>query len=139
MMPENVLFPSIHMMECLGIHENVLIYKKGLCMIYFGREMRQYVIMKNFVKSVIKEIKNWQRKKLSGGMLVLIYNNALDKTFQRKLKHRWDDPSVIHKWFANGTYELSPMGGELLEKRINGVRLKPYILRIMSSSLNVIS
>ena len=45
-----------------------------------------------------------KKKILRESMLILMHNNALDKTFQRKFKHRWDGPYVIHKMFANGTY-----------------------------------
>ena len=31
------------------------------------------------------------------GVLVLVYNSSLDKTFQRKFKHRLDGPYVIDK------------------------------------------
>ena len=69
------------------------------------------------------------------GMLVLVYNSSLDKNFRRKFKHRWDGPYIIHKRFTNGTYELKSMNGSLTRERIDGVRLKPYHLPIMSSSM----
>ena len=80
-----------------------------------------------------------RKKNFMEGMLVLIYNSSLDKTFQRKFKHRWDGPHVIHKRFTNGTYELKSMDRSLMTERINGVRLKPYHLCIMSSSMKIAS
>ena len=73
------------------------------------------------------------------GMLVSVHNSCLDKTFQRKFKHRWDGPYVIDKRFTNGTYELKSMDGSLRKERINGERLKPYHLRIRSSTMTMAS
>ena len=65
MMPTNVLFPSIQMMECLGVHNEFQmdIYDNKICMIYFAKEMSQYISMKTSVNDKIKEDKHQQGKK----------------------------------------------------------------------------
>ena len=91
MMPANVLFPSIQMMECLGVHDEFQmdIRKEAMHDLFWKRDEAIY-----FYEDLME------------GMLVLVYNSSLDKTFQRNFKHRWDGPYVIHKRFTNGTYEL---------------------------------
>ena len=61
-------------------------------------------------------------------MLVMRHNNALEGTFQTKFKVRWEGPFMIHEVFDNGSYQLKDLDGSMHKERVNGLRLKPYII-----------
>ncbi|MCO5611796.1 hypothetical protein L7F22_066055 [Adiantum nelumboides] len=70
-------------------------------------------------------------KEICKGMLVMRYNSALDTTFQTKFKARWEGPFVVHQVFNNGSCQLKDLDGKMHKARVNGIRLKPYVTRIM--------
>lgn len=76
-----------------------------------------------------EKVKN---KDLKVGDLVLRYNSKLDKTFQRKFQIKWEGPFQVMDKFANGTYQLANLDGNLHEHRVNGSRLKKYVSRLMT-------
>ena len=63
--------------------------------------------------------------------LVLCYNSKLDKTFQKKIQIKWEGPFIVVDCFANGTYQLANLDGDLHDSRVNGLHLKPYHERLM--------
>ena len=128
MMPANILFRSIQMMECLGMHNEFQmdIRQEAMNDLFWKRD-DAICLNKDLCERWDKRSQALARKKnLMEDMLVLVCNSSLDKTFQRKFKHRWDGPYIIHNRFTNGTYELKSIDGSLMRERINGVRLKPY-------------
>ena len=50
----------------------------------------------------------------------MVYNRALDQTFQRKFKWRWDGPYIIHKKFTNGVYFVDVYGWNIDERKNEG-------------------
>ncbi|RYA67179.1 hypothetical protein DD598_29295, partial [Enterobacter cloacae complex sp. 2DZ2F16B1] len=70
--------------------------------------------------------KKLKGKGLKEGMLVLRYDNRLEKTFLQ----RWEGPFMIKTKFGNGSYRLADLSGKLHKTTVNGWRLKPYFQRI---------
>ena len=63
---------------------------------------------------------------IAEGCLVLLYDNR-HKEFPGKLHIRWLGPYHVVQVFSNGTLQLADLGGQLLETRVNGSRVKLYI------------
>ena len=66
------------------------------------------------------------RKTFSVGQKVWLYNSRL-KLFPGKLRSRWSGPYVVKDVTSFGAIEIEPEGGGASFK-VNGQRLKPYIL-----------
>ena len=66
------------------------------------------------------------------GDLVLRYNSKLDKSFQKKFQVKWEGPFQVSECFENGTYQLTDLDGTLHALRVNGLRLKKYVARLLT-------
>ena len=82
-------------------------------------------------RALEKANKKIKKKGIAKGDLVLRYNSKLDKTFQKKFQIKWEGPFMVVDCFANGTYQLANLDGDLHDSRVNGLRLKPYHARLM--------
>ncbi|MCO5591119.1 hypothetical protein L7F22_045097 [Adiantum nelumboides] len=68
-------------------------------------------------------------KKIKKGMLVLRYDNRFDTRKDKKFVSRWEGPFLVMRRHQNGSYRLQDMNGKMHKTRVNGWRLKPYLLR----------
>ena len=57
----------------------------------------------------------------SEGDLVLVYNQACDKTGKGKFESMWYGPYVIHRCLGKATYLLANSGSHLLKNPHNGL------------------
>ena len=61
-------------------------------------------------------------------MLVLQYDNKFDNRKDKKLLTRREVALWVVKWHENGSYKLQDVSGKIHETKVNGWRLKPYLL-----------
>ena len=131
--PINVMLPSLEFMLKHNIGEEDQLKEILIAMHTFlldrERVVQYYEDMSQRRIDAFNE--DLKEKGLQKGMLVMRYNNALDSTFQTKFKARWEGPFMIHEVYNNGSYLLTDMDGKVHGERVNGLRLKPYITRIM--------
>ena len=62
------------------------------------------------------------------------YDSKLDFTFKTWFMTKWEGPYLVVKKFINGSYQLTDLDGRLHKNRVNGLRLKKYVVRIMQVS-----
>jgi len=67
-----------------------------------------------------------RRNKLRKGMLVLMWNRALDNQHGKKLWARWSGPYRLADEGCSGTYALEDLDGAPYAKRIHGNHLKEF-------------
>ncbi|MCO5564639.1 hypothetical protein L7F22_018305 [Adiantum nelumboides] len=132
-MPINVMLPSLElilkhnlveeeqMKERLASMHTLLLDRENAIKYYENMSQKWADAFNNKIKS----------KEICKSMLVMRYNSALDTTFQTKFKARWEGPFVVHEVFNNGSYQLKDLDGKMHKERVNGIRLKPYVTRIM--------
>ena len=63
------------------------------------------------------------------GTMVLVRNNAIEKSMDRKHKPRYNGPYVVIRRNSGGAYELRELDGAVWAKSIAANRLVPYIAR----------
>ena len=78
--------------------------------------------------------RKFRDKDIGVGDLVLRYNSQLDHTFKTRFVTKWEGPFKVREKFANGSYQLEDLDGMVHERRVNGVKLKKYFVRIMQVS-----
>jgi hypothetical protein len=61
--------------------------------------------------------------------LVMLIDSWLMKQHGQKFRPKWKGPFVVHQLYNKGTYKLSTPGGDLIDKRYNGSKLKKYTHR----------
>lgn len=69
-------------------------------------------------------------KDLSEGSLVLRYDARTEHRHDAKFLPRWEGPFIVYHRYKNGSYQLQDLSGKLHQTRVNGWRLKPYLVRI---------
>ena len=45
---------------------------------------------------------------------------------------KWEGPFQVSECFENGTYQLTHLDGTLHASRVNGFRLKKYVVRLLT-------
>lgn len=132
-MPINVMLPSLEFILKHSLDEQEQMKERVASMhsLLLDREeaIKYYEKMSQRRANVFNE--KLKSKELQKGMLVMRYNNALDSTFQTKFKVRWEGPFIVHEVFANGSYQLQDLDGRMHKEKVNGIRLKPYVIRVM--------
>jgi hypothetical protein len=68
-------------------------------------------------------------KVFSEGDLVMVIDDWLMKQKGRKFIPRWKGPYQVVEKFDNGTYMLATLEGDLMNRYVNGSKLKDYFLR----------
>lgn len=61
--------------------------------------------------------------------LVMIVDSWLMKQKEQKFLPRWKGPYLVAQKHDNGTYKLSTLNGDVIQRYVNGSKLKDYYLR----------
>ena len=75
-------------------------------------------------KAFVDRHRKGNEKMFGIGKPVLVFQTRMGK-MSGKLRFRWTGPYWITREF-NGSYQLGTLAGEVLDKWVNGFRLKPY-------------
>ena len=78
--------------------------------------------------------RRFKDKEIRVGDLHIRYDGKLDHTFKTRFITKWKDPFKVQEKFANGSYQLEDLDGKQHNRRVNGLGLKKYFMRIIQVS-----
>jgi hypothetical protein len=95
-------------------------------------EDRRSALQRNEVMQVRRKVAHDKLRRcveFHEGDAVMLLDDWLVKQKGQKFRPRWKGPFQVAEKYDNGSYKLSTMEGELIDRHVNGTKLKIYSIR----------